>query len=127
MIDFDGNKFAVTGPCWIVVERASFDTKGQFAGGFVTGKIGPASYVAVFTDRDLANRFVEHGGRLKTLVPALLETPQALIGFLEGCKPSGCTHVGFDRPPIGNPVTVIPIQNVIDAARAFVESNPLPG
>ena len=94
-LPFDHNEFWVTGPLWVVVER----NPPPGSAGYAYGRADGVEYLMVFTDRDLANRFVQHDDRLKTLVPGIVETPAQWLGLLELALQQGCTHVGFDPGP----------------------------
>jgi hypothetical protein len=50
------------------------------------------------------------------LVPAALDTAEALVDSLEGAQRVGHANVGFDRDE-GGPARIIPIEVLVEAAR----------
>jgi hypothetical protein len=75
-------------------------------------------HVAVFTDQDLAKRWVQHGDRLQTLVPAIIETPQQWIALLSGWEQNGETRIGFDPGPETGPAHIFSLRTILDVALA---------
>ena len=68
--------------------------------------------------RDLVDRWVQHGDRLRTLVPAVIETPRQWIALLRGWELNGETRIGFDPGPDTGPAHIFSLRAILDAALA---------
>lgn len=116
----DENLFWVPGPVW-VVNRAggvTVDDEGrpvlsdETTVARVEGRVEGerCNAIVVFTDRDLAERFIA-GLPRPGQATATFRTPEHFAAFLQRAARRGETHVGFDP---GEVVRFSPIQDVLD-------------
>ena len=123
---FDPGQFLIRLPLFLVIRREgppSQKPADEPAGrvrvrGYVCLMNRGVGHVAVFTDCDLANRWVQHGDRLQTLVPALIATPKQWIALLRGWELNGETRIGFDPGPDTGPAHIFSLRAILDAALA---------
>jgi hypothetical protein len=123
---FDPGQFLIRLPLFLVIRRQGplpQKPADEPAGvvrvrGYVCVVGGGVRHVAVFTDRDLADRWVQHGDRLQTLVPAIIETPKQWIALLRGWELNGETRIGFDPGPESRPVHIFSLRAILDGALA---------
>jgi len=102
---FDPGQFLFRLPLWLVIRREGPPPQkpaNEPAGmvrvrGYVCLMNRGVGHVAVFTDCDLANRWVQHGDRLKTLVPAIIETPKQWITLLRNPNKNGAPYATGER------------------------------
>lgn len=78
--------------------------------------------LAIFTDEDLAQRFIEDAG-IGDLTPGAIARKGQMLTLLSWCQQKGIQYVGIDCPTAANPRKETgrypPIQKVIDAARTL--------
>jgi len=117
----DENIFTVVGPLWLIAPcpqpTALVELCKTIVRGFVKSKGGTlVPYVPVFTDGDLAYRFVERLGQVPgKLKPFMCPTLKELVILLQALVALGETRVGFDSEPTH--VRVIPISRVLQGVR----------
>jgi hypothetical protein len=106
--------FLASMPWWVVLGRAD-ESSGDGAGpGFLVLDADGSTCLAVFTDEDLAQRFVDavqfEGG------PLPVDTPRQFVS-MAGRLPSFCEYAAFDPPPhVGARARwVVPIREVLAA------------
>jgi hypothetical protein len=93
--------FFTSFPWWVVLTGRTSDGDGDARpgpdSGFVVLDADGSTCLAVFTDEDLAARFVDGSG-LRQGAATQLESPRA---FLEMARflPPVCQYVAFDPPP----------------------------
>jgi hypothetical protein len=123
---FDPGQFLIRLPLWLVITREGPPPQhpaNEHAGvvrvrGYVCLVNRGVRHVAVFTDRDLANRWVQHDDRLQTLVPAIIETPKQWIALLRGWELNGETRIGFDPGPDSGPAHIFSLRAILDGVLA---------
>lgn len=103
---FDPNEFWVSGPLIAIVltdgvtERGGFRTGALLKLGYKKGDGTEGSLIPLFTDPDLAERFLqslgEEGDRYHAVQP---NTRAVLARLLEDVQRHGTTEVGFDPAP----------------------------
>lgn len=104
--------FLVTGPVWFLARPGA-----EGAVNFVTVEDTGRAYIPVFTDTDLAGRYVEaHCGDIPGVAALGATTAGAARDLFAALAGQGHTHVGFD--PGGRCVRVFPIAAVIAAYAA---------
>jgi hypothetical protein len=105
-LDFDPNRFVFVYPVWTCARPGTFD----MIGGNVTrgGK-----FIAVFTDEDLADRFLESRGLSGCADLLFFEDKDTLAGALKLLQQSGFTHVAVDPAGVDVGEAAKPIDNVI--------------
>jgi hypothetical protein len=110
--------FFATFPVWTVVDAEQFrGTQNIVRSLPVIGSDELGKFFPVFTDDDLAKRFIEDWP-LPGKAPLQLITPRALWDVLTELKPLGCGHVGIDvslRPTIRG--RFYPISEVLEALK----------
>lgn len=81
--------FDVTFPCWLIVHESSIVTEPNGVEHFaetvlfvVLRDYSEETTVAVFTDQDLAERFIREAGDLADVVAVAAESPKQLIDML---------------------------------------------
>lgn len=117
-LDFDPNQFIVVNPLWYVADRKSLDDPDARGVVFAKGVTsGGRAFVAVFTDRDLAERFVERV-RLPDAVPVEIRTPTEFLTILDYLAETGSEHelIAID-PESGQLPRIATIARVIQAVR----------
>ncbi len=128
MTDIENNEALVTGPLWVVLERTTVSPDAD-AGEVhadphsraLFGVTGDQRYLAVFSHKAQAERFLGAGHRREALMPAALETTEQIAHFLEHVVNAGHTHVGIDRESeAGPPLRLVAIRELLDAARAVL-------
>ena len=123
---FESGQFFLRLPLWFVIRRegpppqppANQPASRVRLRGYVCLVGRGVGHVAVFTDQDLANRWVQHGDRSQTLVPAIIETPRQWIALLRGWELNGETRIGFDPGPETGPAHIFSLRAILDAALA---------
>jgi hypothetical protein len=107
---FDPDKFLVTFPLWFL-NHPKVGLKG------LVGLNGPHGEKAppLFTDKDLAERFMASAPPLAHYVLEKIADPRALLVFLDSLKTGGFTHVTFDH--VGGRAAFTPIPEF----RAYTE------
>ena len=121
--DLDNDDFCATPPVWVILERDSINPDpgaGTAHAGaharVLCGVAGDVPYIAAFKEKHQAERFLERGDRRRALVPAALDTAEALVDFLEGAHRVGHANVCFDRDE-GGPARLVPVGVLLEAAR----------
>jgi hypothetical protein len=99
-LDFDPNKFAFSYPLWLCVGKG----KGNVA-GFALG--GGRSAVAVFTDQDLAERFITASGARGQVDFVDITDAIVFAKLLTQMKANGASHVVFDDTGKASAVRVV--------------------
>ena len=116
--------FALSFPLWAVLDTDIFaDDEKNFFSAIAKGEAyygqGDIPFVVVFTDQDLAERFVDQpGAPPHRYVP--IDNAESFAGFLKDAQDHGFAIVGFDPGPNKDPV-VIPIGNILAAYRAWID------
>jgi hypothetical protein len=114
--------FLVNFPLWLVVPRTEPRSPDDVPGserigtlpGYACAVERGVTYVPVFTDQDLANRWVKHDNRLEKALLAAIETVEPWLNTLYRMKDQdGVKYLGFDPWPDGRPVRVFTIETVI--------------
>jgi hypothetical protein len=109
--DLPPNAFIASMPWWLVLGR---EDAGSDSAGFLVLDVDGGTCLAVFTDEDLAQRFVKEvdfdGG------PLPVETPEQ-FWQLARRLPTICTYAAFDPPPRvgGRARWVVPLGDVLRA------------
>ena len=109
--DLPPNAFLASMPWWVVLGR---EDAGCDSAGYLVLDVDGGTCLAVFTDEDLAQRFVEEvefdGG------PLPVETPEQ-FWQLARRLPTICTYAAFDPPPRvgGRARWVVPLGEVLRA------------
>jgi hypothetical protein len=85
--------FLATMPWWVVLGRE--DPRSNVPGFLVLDADG-STCLAVFTDEDLAQRFVDEAGFDGGPLP--VETPRQFVSLTRRLPPV-CTYAAFDPPP----------------------------
>src|SRR4051812_50196604 len=119
------NTFLAPFPWWVVATRLEVVGDegavrlGPDSGFLVLDAADGSTCLAVFTDEDLADRFVAGSGFPGR--PVGIETPRRFVAVARHVPPV-CTHAAFDPPPQvgGRARWVVPLQQVL-AAMEFVE------
>jgi hypothetical protein len=117
----DPNVFYSPGPLWVVAVRQTVgrdEKTGDLVVNSATAVVGGGPkncrFIAVFTDEDLAERFVAEQGKLD-LVPVKICSPADYIGLLEGWTRAGVVHVVYDPGKAGTPARfMVPIARAAD-------------
>jgi hypothetical protein len=97
---FDESEFLITGPLWFLVPNNASGERGEFCKCLVRAKFlrwdGTwGQHVVVFTDSDLARRFVDAlGERGAVLRRMACQTPEDEIQLVEKLLELGDTHLG---------------------------------
>lgn len=90
------NEYFFDYPIWIIAPKGCAEQaeigRGEALGG--DAKNG-GRYVAVFTDRDLAERVIGSGAASMGEIP----DAESYLRFLEQIKKAGFTHLAFDPSP----------------------------
>jgi hypothetical protein len=97
-MDFDPHAFIFSYPVWVVSRK---DNPESLAGGPMPGG---GKFVAVFTDEDLAERFIRQTCRESESATGAIADADAFSGFLRVMQSAGYTHVVLD--PSGKPAQV---------------------
>jgi hypothetical protein len=117
-LDFDPNKFIIANPLWYVAGRKSIDNPDArgiiFAKGMTSGG---RTFVAVFTDRDLAERFIERAN-LTDAMPIEIQTPTQFLTILDYLVSTGSEHelIAIDPEP-GQCPRIATVARVIQSVR----------
>jgi hypothetical protein len=114
-LDFDPDRFVIVGPVWHVADRKSIDPPTDTPGIAVGQMPGGREYVAAFTDRDLAERFIE---RMQNPDAVLfpVATPADWVNFLNFLSKTGHEYVALDPEP-GKRLTIARIGVLIKIVR----------
>jgi hypothetical protein len=113
--DLPPNAFLASLPWWVVLGRGGADPHSD-APGYLVLDVDGGTCLAVFTDEDLAQRFIRavdfDGG------PLPVEAPGQFVS-LTGRLPAICTYAAFDPPPRvgGRARWVVPLADVLTALR----------
>jgi hypothetical protein len=107
-------------PWWVAVTRhepvgsEGAVRLGPGSGFLVLDAADGSTCLAVFTDEDLARRFVDASGFAG--LPVSVETPRRFIALARHVPPV-CTHAAFDPPPrVGARARwVVPLKQVLTA------------
>lgn len=119
--------FFTSFPWWVVMtgrglHRTETGTPGARPGpdsGFLVLDADGSTCLAVFTDEDLAGRFVEASG-FTNGVPAVVDAPREFME-LAAYLPPVCRYVAFDPPPrVGARARWV--MSLADVLRAIEES-----
>lgn len=113
--DLPGNVFLASMPWWVVLGREGRGPAGEAdPAGYLVVDADGSTCLAVFTDEDLAERFV--GGVGFDGGPLPVETPEQ-FGSLAGRLPPVCQYAVFDPPPrVGARARwVVPLREVLRA------------
>jgi hypothetical protein len=113
----DPDAFVVAWPLFLVIDKTTCHLSIKEGKGIAIGQTGSADFVPLFTDRDLAERFIRRLGNPR-LVPEEI-VPAEALDLLQELALLEHTHVGFD--PTGGPKgsgPCFPIKDVIRALRA---------
>lgn len=119
------NAFLASFPWWVVATRLEgvgdegAVRLGPDSGFLVLDAADGSTCLAVFTDEDLAERFVAGSGFPGR--PVDIETPRRFVAVARHVPPV-CTHAAFDPPPQvgGRARWVVPLKQVL-AAMEFAE------
>jgi hypothetical protein len=107
--DFDPGSFTFTCPVWICVQRTAAQPT-PFGGNLEDG----GKFVALFTDGDLAARFVQARGESGNADILNIPDPEHFQGLLRELREVGFTHAMFDHPGTGDqPRNLVPIEELI--------------
>jgi hypothetical protein len=117
----DPNVFYSPGPLWVVAVRKTvgLDEKtgepvANSATAIVSGSTKNRRFIAVFTDEDLAERFVAQQGSLD-FIPAKILSAAEYVGLLETWPRTGFTHVAYDLGKARTPARfMVPIARAAD-------------
>jgi hypothetical protein len=118
---FDEGEFLVAGRLWLLIPSNVPTELGELCKYFLRAMLlrpdgTTGQHVVVFTDVDLARRFVERlGERGKVLRPVACETLENEIALVEKLLELGDTHLGFD--PESTHVRSISIPRVLEGMR----------
>jgi hypothetical protein len=111
-----GGVFMVSGSVWAVVRppaRADATTV-VLSTQLLMGEAPLGAYLRLFTDFDLAERFVRQQEERADVVVLELAARVVLLAFLECVQRAGVYAVAFDPPDLKQRVRVVPIVVVID-------------
>lgn len=88
--------FVADYPLWIIVDRARYEKAGVPIGisKFVAQELGAT--LPVFTDDDLADRFLDDWQTPVVKMKLAIETQDLLYSILKELEKAGCQHVGVD-------------------------------
>jgi len=89
MDDLVSDGFLFDYPVWLCVRR---DDPGRM----VAGKLKDALFIAIFTDEDLAHRFLGAQGLSQEMQIGAIETPDLFRSFLKDVQKEGFSHIVFD-------------------------------
>jgi hypothetical protein len=93
---FDPNAFVITFPVYFLGKTRPGGRRDA-AVTVLRGRSRSGHALAcVFTDDDLAGRFLAAHPRFRDFSPVPLRGRRALVEFLDAIQSEGCTHVGFD-------------------------------
>ena len=120
--EMPANSFLASMPWWVVLGRddVGSDSPGSDSPGFLVLDADGSTCLAIFTDEDLAQRFVRDvefdGG------PLTVETPEQ-FWQLARRLPAICTYAAFDPPARvgGRARWVVPMAEVLRAVAAAQE------
>jgi hypothetical protein len=126
--DIPPDAFLASFPWWVVATRLEAVGEegavrlGPESGFLVLDAADGSTSLAVFTDEDLAERFVAASGFAGR--PVGIETPRRFTAVARHVPPV-CTHVAFDPPARvgGRARWVVPLRQVL-AAMEFAEPAP---
>lgn len=108
---FDSNEFLVVGPLWFVAPFPRPHGTEETATAVTKVVTDSGSHAAVFTDLDLADRFLESIGSRERLKPFTLPDKWRFAEFLRLLQSLGETRLAFD--PGEKHARVLPISRVI--------------
>jgi hypothetical protein len=108
------SEFVISGPVWVLANSSQV-SRGVM--GVVEFRWGGTAFLTAFTDRDLAERFLERHP-YPGFKPTNFATPEAFFIFLrQAAAEAGYTHVGFDpRADVGKPLRLIPVAELLKKA-----------
>jgi hypothetical protein len=118
-LDFDPGRFVIVNPIWYVVSRESLESLSTTGPGIAQAKTSDGRwYLPLFTDQDLAERFIQRTG----LDGEPIETPlpSNFLNLLEYLERTGHEYTAIDPEP-GRPLRIGPISRVIQAVRRSIE------
>jgi hypothetical protein len=99
-LDFDPNTFTFSYPVWVCFRRGSDDVIG--------GKLKDGSrFVALFTDKDLAMRFITTRGIAEETDIGDIPNVDAFRGMLTNLQLAGFSHAVFDDTGMGGDARVV--------------------
>jgi hypothetical protein len=109
---YDPASFYILASVWHVVHRDTFEV---LVGDASDGR----SYVPVFSDSDLAERFI---GRVHDpdRIPLEFQSPVKWLEFLEALRKEGHEYIAIDPDP-GKRLRIATIENVIESVRNSIE------
>jgi hypothetical protein len=113
----DPHVFDIVNPPWAVAETSRVDPATGRGAGWAGFTVGEKRVIILFTDRDLAERFIERLAR-PNLAPCQFGTPRDYLRWLEEMAKHGYTHIGFDHEP--NRARLLPLARVLAEVRAQV-------
>jgi hypothetical protein len=98
-VPLPGDAFFTSFPWWVVMTGRGIAGGARPGpdGGFLVLDADGSTCLAVFSDEDLAGRFVEASG-FRQGMPTAVESPRAFIE-LARFLPAVCQYVAFDPPP----------------------------
>ena len=117
--ELPSNAFVASLPWWVVLGRENLESNSP---GYLVLDVDGGTCLAVFTDEDLADRFVAavdfDGG------PLPVDTPDQ-FWQLARRLPTICTYAAFDPPPKvgGRARWVVPLGDVLRALAAAQDEN----
>jgi hypothetical protein len=112
----EAGKFYADYPLWTLYDEALAKKLGMPGGVPRINPPGMGPLVAIFTDVDLAKRFIEDLRR-PDVTPLALPNPKAVLAVAEHFQKAGVEHVGLDisfHPPS---MQIHPIGEFIDDVR----------
>jgi len=118
-LPFKENEFIITGNLWLLAPAPRPADLTELCESVllvdaILAEGRKRSYVPVFTELDLAYRFIErHGEGIEGLEPFSCRSPERFAGVLQKMLELGCLYVGFD--PEETHVQLFPITAVIAA------------
>ena len=98
-LDFDPDTFFIPGHLWLIVAKPKPATMEALCRSLVRAATPKGPFVPVFTDTDLAYRFIERHGQTDNFEPLSSPTPDEFAVILEGLMAAGYTHLAFDPEP----------------------------
>jgi len=112
--DLPSDAFLTTMPWWVVLGREQPDSSTP---GYLVLDVDSGTCLAIFTDEDLAQRFVDDVGFDGGPLP--VEEPGQFASLARRLPPI-CTYAAFDPPPRvgGRAKWVVPLAEVLRALEA---------
>ncbi len=110
----DPNSFVLTFPLWAIAHGASKSEQIHSGQGFIVFREeGKTDFVPVFTDVDLANRFLEKH-QDPALIKVRLKDLEAFGAFLEVMTRQGQTLISFDPTERANVLSLVEVRHVVE-------------